>query len=124
MEKRSAHHVSFIHAWEGIVWAFKTQPNFRIHIVFSLLALFLCFFFAVSTIEYLVIIFTIILGLSVEMINTSIESMTDLITLEHRQDAKVAKDVAAGMMLMTALGAFVIGCVIFGPRVLDVITSL
>lgn len=84
----------------------------------------MCFFFAVSTIEYLVIIFTIILGLSVEMINTSIESMTDLITLEHRQDAKVAKDVAAGMMLMTALGAFVIGCVIFGPRVLDVITSL
>lgn len=123
MEERSAHHVSFIYAWDGIVWAFKTQPNFRIHIVLSLLALILGWLLTVSTIEYLVIIFTIILGLSTEMINTSIEAMTDLITLERRPEAKIAKDVAAGMMLLTAIGAFIVGCVVFVPKIVVLISA-
>ena len=61
---------------------------------------------------------TILLGLSAEMINTAIEAMTDLITLEQRKDAKIAKDVSAGMMLIVAMGAIVVGCVVFLPRVL------
>lgn len=51
------------------------------------------------------------------MINTALESMTDLITKEWRQEAKIAKDVAAGMMLLIAMGAVVIGAVIFLPYV-------
>ena len=121
MEERSAHHISFIHAWEGIVWAFRTQPNFRIHLIISLVALILCWLLTASTTEYLVIIFTIILGLSTEMVNTSIEAMTDLITLERRQEAKVAKDVAAGMMLITAIGAFIVGSVIFVPKIIALV---
>ena len=115
--KQSGHHVSFIHAWDGILWAVRTQPNFRVHLFLSAVALFLCWFFSVSTIEYLVIAFTILLGLSAEMINTAIEAMTDLITHEYSKDAKIAKDVAAGMMLTIAIGAIIIGCVIFGPRI-------
>jgi len=69
-----------------------------------------------------IIVFTIILGLSSEMINTAIEAMTDLITTEHRENAKIAKDVAAGMMLTTAMGAVVIAIFIFVPHILGLST--
>jgi diacylglycerol kinase (ATP) len=53
------------------------------------------------------------------MINTSIEAMTDLITTEHRQNAKIAKDVAAGMMLTTAFGAVIVALFVFVPHILQ-----
>ncbi|MBI4066818.1 diacylglycerol kinase family protein, partial [Candidatus Gottesmanbacteria bacterium] len=52
-----------------------------------------------------------------EMINTSIEAMTDLITSEWRQQAKIAKDVSAGMMLLTAIGAILVALFIFLPKI-------
>lgn len=109
------HHISFKNAFAGIVWAFTTQPNFRIHTVISLLALFLSWYFRISTLEFLIIVFAIVLGMGAEMINTAIEAMTDLITTEWRKEAKIAKDVAAGMMLVTATGAAIVGVLIFGP---------
>ena len=112
------HHISFKTAIAGIGWAVRTQPNFRVHIVLSLLALFGGWFFRVTTTEMLILIFTIVLGLSSEMINTAIESMTDLITKEWKAEAKIAKDVSAGMMLVTAFGAFIVALVIFLPYML------
>lgn len=112
------HHISFKLAWAGIVWAFKTQPNFRIHLVLSAAAIIAGIFFGISRLEMTVIIFTIILGLTAEMVNTSLEAMTDLITTEWRASAKIAKDVSAGMMLMTATGALVVAIIIFWPYIL------
>ena len=109
------HHISFKHAFSGLHWAFSTQPNFRVHFVLSLLALVLGLFLGISRLEMVVIIFTIILGLSAEMINTALEAMTDLITKEWRTEAKIAKDVSAGMMLLTALGATLVALYIFVP---------
>lgn len=112
------HHISFKTAIAGIRWAVRTQPNFRVHLVLSMLSLLGGWFFRVSTMEMLILIFTIVLGLSAEMVNTAIESMTDLITKEWRQEAKIAKDVSAGMMLVTATGALVVAAVIFIPHIL------
>lgn len=112
------HHISFKTALAGISWAVRTQPNFRVHLVLSLLALLGGWFFRVSTTEMLILIFTIVLGLSAEMVNTAIESMTDLITKEWKAEAKIAKDVSAGMMLVTAFGALIVALVIFLPRIL------
>ncbi len=112
------HHISFQNAFAGLKWAFSTQPNFRIHLGLSALALVGCYYFAVSQLETLVIVFTIVLGLVVEMINTAIESMTDLITTEWRKEAKIAKDVSAGMMLTVAIGALVVAALVFGPRLM------
>ncbi len=111
----TSHHISLRHAWAGLVWAFRTQPNFRVHIVLSATALFFAWYLGISSVETLIIVFTIILGLVVEMLNTALESMTDLITREWREEAKVAKDVAAGMMLLTAAGALIVAGIIFGP---------
>lgn len=119
MEKQlHAHHISFKHAWEGLVWAAQTQPNFRVHIVLALLAFFLCWFLDVTSLEFLIILFTVVLGLSAEMINTALESITDLVTTEWRSQAKIAKDVSAGMMLVVALGAIIVAAVIFGPKII------
>ncbi|OGG03782.1 hypothetical protein A2Z33_04825 [Candidatus Gottesmanbacteria bacterium RBG_16_52_11] len=112
------HHISFRNAMAGIVWSFRSQPNFRVHAVLALSALTAGFLFQISAVETAVIVFTILLGLTVEMINTSIEAMTDLITSEWHKDAKTAKDVSAGMMLIVATGAVIVALVIFGPRIL------
>lgn len=115
------HHISFTNAANGIKWAFSTQPNFRVHVFFSAIAIFLSIALGISTVEMILIILTIILGLSVEMVNTSIESMTDLISTEWHQQAKIAKDVSAGMMLLTAIGATIVGCLVFLPRIYSLI---
>jgi len=113
------HTISFKNAFNGLVWAVKTQPNFRIHLILSLIALVLGSILAIPYTEMVIIVFTIILGLTCELINTSIEAMTDLITTEHRENAKIAKDVAAGMMLTTATGAVIVALFIFIPHLLN-----
>lgn len=110
-----AHHISFKNAFAGLKWAITTQPNFRIHITLALAAIALGVYFGISNIEMTIIIFTIVLGLSGEMINTAIESVTDLVTTEWRKEAKIAKDVSAGMMLLVAVGAVIVAISIFGP---------
>ena len=67
---------------------------------------------------------TIAFGLVCEMINTSLESITDLVTLEWRVKAKIAKDVAAGMMLIYAVGAVLIAIIIFLPKIINLIWVL
>jgi len=110
------HHISFKNAFGGLWWAVTTQPNFRVHLVLSVIALYLCWFLGVSGVETSIIVFTIVLGLSAELINTSLEAMTDLITQEWRKEAKIAKDVAAGMMLTVAFGATLVALLILGPK--------
>ncbi|MBI3956352.1 diacylglycerol kinase family protein [Candidatus Gottesmanbacteria bacterium] len=112
------HHVSVKTAIDGIRWAVRTQPNFRVHLVLSALAVIGGWLFRVTSIEMLILVFTIVLGLTAEMVNTAIEAMTDLITREYRAEAKIAKDVSAGMMLITAVGALVVAAVIFLPHIL------
>lgn len=112
------HHDSIKTALAGLFWSVKTQPNFRIHITLSLMVLLAGWYLEISSIEMAILVFAIVLGLSAEMINTALESMTDLITTEWRKEAKIAKDVAAGMMLVVAIGAVVIALLILGPQVI------
>lgn len=113
------HHISFKNAFAGLWWAVTTQPNFRVHLIASVVALWLCWYLAVSAIEWAIIVFTIVLGLGAEMVNTSLETMTDLITREWRKEAKIAKDVAAGMMLTIAFGAVGVAVLILGPKLIQ-----
>lgn len=117
------HHISFKNAFAGLLWSLRTQPNFRIHLTCSLIVLSLGYYFHITNVEMAIILFTILLGLSGEMINTALESMTDLITHEWRTEAKIAKDVAAGMMLLIAFGAIGIALFIFTPYILAIVYS-
>jgi len=112
------HTISFKNAFAGLSWAVKTQPNFKIHFTLSLLSIIASFLLKITNTEFLIIIFLIFVGLSIETVNTAIEQTTDAIDEKWRDDIKVAKDVAAGAMLFFAIGAFLIACFIFIPRFL------
>lgn len=71
------HHISFQVAWSGLTWAFSTQPNFRVHVSVSILSIAMGVYFGITRIEMIIIVFTIVLGLASEMINTSLEAVTD-----------------------------------------------
>lgn len=107
------HTISFKHAWDGIVYAFSSQPNFRVHLILSVLACLVAWWLNVSSIKWLVLILTICGGLIVEMLNTAIEAVVDLITEERRLNAKFAKDVAAGAMLIYAIGSLFVALWLF-----------
>lgn len=119
METLRRHHISFKNALAGLLWAFKTQPNFKVHFTLASIAILLGLYLGVSETEMAVLIMTIVFGFGAEMINTSIESMTDLITSEWRKEAKIAKDVSAGMMLLVAMGTVVLACFILLPKILE-----
>lgn len=110
------HTVSFKHALDGLIYTFKTQPNFRIHTLFAILAISSGLFFNITPSEWSVIVFVIGLVLICEMINTSLESVVDLLTDKYHLSAKIAKDVSAGMVLVSALIAIVTGLLVFLPH--------
>jgi len=112
------HKISFKNAFSGLFWAFSTQPNFKIHFTLATLVLLAGFYLRIPFSEMTILILTIVLGLVAEMINTSIEAMTDLITLRWSKQAKIAKDVSAGMMLLTAIGAVLVALLILARPIL------
>lgn len=111
------HKVSFKYAWEGIIYTISSQPNFRFHLLALMSVILMGYYFSVSITEWMVLIFTFNMVLVAEMVNTSIESMVDLITVERKVYAKTAKDVAAGTVLVSAILAVVIGIIIFLPKI-------
>jgi diacylglycerol kinase len=115
------HTISVQHALDGVVWALKTQPNYRIHLVLSFLVVCFGFFFSISYVEWLIVIMLITLGLVIETLNTGLEATTDAITREWREEIKVAKDVAAAAMLTFAIGSIIISSIIFIPKIVALI---
>jgi diacylglycerol kinase len=115
--KARRHTVSFKNAWNGIVFAFKTQPNFRFHTGMGIFVVAMGLYFKIENIKWIVIAFTIMTVLVAETINTAIEQTIDLITDTYHLNAKNAKDVAAGMVLISAIFAVIVGLVIFVPYI-------
>ncbi|KKP87302.1 MAG: Diacylglycerol kinase [Candidatus Roizmanbacteria bacterium GW2011_GWA2_35_8] len=111
------HTISFRHAFDGLLWSLKTQPNYRIHFFLSVLSIIGGFIYKISYYEFLLIIFLITVGLVIETINTGLEETTDAIDTKIREDIKIAKDVAAAAMLIYAIGAFTIASIIFLPKI-------
>lgn len=110
---------SFSHAYNGVKYAMKTERNFRIQLFIGGIATVCAVLFKVNRFEMTSLIFSIVLVLFAELINTSIESVVDLITEEFRTQAKIAKDVAAAAVLITAANSVVVGLIIFIPKVIE-----
>ena len=110
------HHISFKNAFAGLKWALTTQPNFRIHFFLAGVAVAIGWYVGLTHLEWIVLVFTIFWGMAAEMMNTSLETMTDLITKEWKKEAKIAKDVAAGMMLTVATGSIVVAVLLLLPK--------
>ncbi len=115
---------SFKYAWGGLSYAFQTQRNFRIQIVMSTLAISLGGFLHLSPVKMSVISLTIALVLALELLNTAIESVVDLTVKQSYHDlAKIAKDCAAGAVLVSALASMLVAGSLLLPPLLTLIQS-
>ena len=108
---------SFKYAFSGIRLAFKTEKNMKIYLSIIILIIMLGIILNISVIEWVLCVFAIGLVVSTEMINTSIEVLTDVVMPERNHRAKIVKDVAAGAVLIASIAAGIIGLIIFIPRI-------
>ncbi len=115
---------SFGYAIEGIKTAFKKEPNLQIHLIIGGLVLALAGILRFSIFEWIVLLFTVTLVIVLELINTSIESIVNLVSPEIKPQAKVAKDVAAAAVLVTAIMSIIIGVLLFLPNIIDVFKEI
>lgn len=106
---------SFSHALRGLNHTLFFHQNLRIHTLVAALVIFLGFLFKITALEWAVVSAAIFFVLVAEMVNTSIEEIVDLVRKEHHSQARIAKDVAAGMVLLAAIFSLVIGLIVFLP---------
>ncbi len=107
---------SFKYAFSGLWYALRTQRNARVHILLAALAIIMGSILHISTVEF-AMVFVAITGVFIaEMFNTVIELCVDLASPEYHPLAKIAKDVAAGAVLLNAILAIIIGLLVFGPH--------
>jgi diacylglycerol kinase len=97
------------------------EPNFRIQLAIGIVAFVAGIVFRIRPVEWLALILVSIEVLVMEMLNSVIEAVVDLASPGYHPRARVAKDVAAGAVLLTSLAAVVVGLYIFGPRVLHLV---
>lgn len=103
------------YAIEGILYAAKTQRHLRYHFYIAVFVLILTYVLGVGRTDFLIVAIAVILVILAEMINTAIEYVVDLLSPEHSESARIAKDVAAGAVLITAFGAVIVGYIILFP---------
>lgn len=104
-------------AIEGILHGTKTQRHLRYHLFSASAVLVLSYVLGVSRNDFLVLGLTVIVVLLAELFNTAVETVVDLVSPNHSQKAKIAKDVSAGAVLITAFGAAVIGYIVLLPYI-------
>ncbi|WP_453994902.1 diacylglycerol kinase family protein [Bacillus nitroreducens] len=106
---------SFSYAFMGLRGAFFSERNFRIHVIVSVLVVSSGFFFQITKVEWLIILLVVGGMFSIELVNTAIEKVVDLVTSEYHPLAKKAKDIAAGAVLIYAILSVIVGLIIFLP---------
>jgi diacylglycerol kinase (ATP) len=100
---------SFNHAYQGLIYAVRTQRNMRFHVVASAVVLVLSLLVGVSKLELAILVLVITAVFVTEMFNTALEFTVDLVTNEYHPLAKLAKDVSAGAVLVSSVSALAVG---------------
>ncbi|XJZ26266.1 diacylglycerol kinase family protein [Bacillota bacterium Lsc_1132] len=115
--KKSPLWKSISYAFAGIIAVAKNERNFQIHLAASVIAIVFSLYLSISKTEWLFILIAIGGVLSLELVNSAIERVIDLVTSEYHPLAKQAKDFAAGAVLVYAIMAAAVGLVIFLPKI-------
>ena len=105
---------SFGYAIKGVVVSLREQRNLKIQTFIALITIGAGFYVKITSLEWCIILLTIGLVIGLEMINTSIENLVDLVTRERTPHAGKIKDMAAGAVLFASLIAVAVGIIIFG----------
>ena len=109
---------SFKYAFSGISYVLKTSRNFKIQLIFAVTSLIIGFLLQISQSKYVILIATIMSVLILEILNTSIESIVDLLVKkEFSSLAKISKDTSAGAVLLASINSVIIAIYIFVPKI-------
>ena len=116
LEKISSRRIlSFKYALSGIITALKEEPNLKFHFLTGVLVIITSYLLKISQTDWVIIIFLIGFVISVELTNTAIETVVDAFTDQEHLGAKLAKDIAAGAVLIAAITSAILGILIFLP---------
>ncbi len=106
---------SFRHAWNGLGYTLRTQRNARIHLLVGLIVAALALCLQLDAVRCAVLALTIGAVIVGETLNTSLEALVDLLSPEYHERAKIAKDVAAGAVLILGITSILVGLLVLGP---------
>ncbi|WP_445490352.1 diacylglycerol kinase family protein [Niallia sp. 03133] len=115
--KKNSQLSSFRLALSGILSAIKKERNLKIHLIISMIVLALGCYYQVSAVEWLFLSIAVGFVIAMELMNTALERVVDLVTKEYHPLAKQAKDIAAGAVFIAAILSLVIGFIIFFPKI-------
>ena len=110
---------SFHYAFKGLQDLVRNQPNARIHLLFAVSVIFAGLYFQISRPEWLAVTICIFMVISLEAVNTALEYLTDLVSPEYHPLAGKVKDAAAAAVLIAAIGAAIVGLMIFVPKIMN-----
>jgi diacylglycerol kinase (ATP) len=110
---------SFNYAFEGIIHVLRTQRNLRIHFAIAVAVLILALIVNVTKLELIALLISVTFVLIAEMLNTAVEAAIDISTTSFDPMAKLAKDIAAGAVLIAAMNAIAVGYLVFSGKVAD-----
>jgi diacylglycerol kinase len=109
---------SFAYAFTGIKTTFTSETNFKIHLLAAIIVITLGIVLNITVMEWVIIIFCIALVIIIEMINTAIEKLCDVVHKGAHPVIKMVKDIAAGAVLVAAASSLIIGFIIFLPKII------
>jgi len=110
---------SFKVSFSGLKIAIKEENTLRIGVFVSITVVFFMFYFPLLSIERAMVVFCIFLVLSIELMNTQVERVTNLIDSNHSPKIRMIKDLAAAAVLMSIIGAGIVACFIFLPHIIN-----
>lgn len=110
---------SFKYAFNGIKICINNEQNMLIHFTMATLVIVFSIIFKISVLEWMLCLLMIALVLASELINTSIEAICDLVTTKENKNVKIAKDTAAGAVLIFSIASALIGLMIFVPKIIE-----
>ena len=121
-QKKDPLYKSFGYAFAGIFTVVTKERNMKIHCVAAVLVVIAGVILKISAIEWCICMVLFGLVMALEMVNTAVEAVVDLVTKERRPLAKLAKDAAAGAVLIAAIMAAIAGMIIFIPKLLEILS--
>lgn len=119
MSKRGGLQKSFSYALTGLKEAVRKEPNFQIHAAAGTTAIIFAAVTGVTRIEWIILTLTISMVLILELVNTTLEALVDIVSPHHHDSAKLAKDVAAAAVMLGAITSLIVGAAIFIPHLVD-----
>ena len=115
---------SFGYAFQGILTGIRNERNMKIHCAAIILVTMAGTLFQITAVQWCICLLLFALVAALELVNTAVEAVVDLVTEEKKPLAKVAKDTAAGAVLIAAAASVIIGCIIFLPYVLELLRKI